>query len=175
MMAILPPINFLKWIEENKEFLKPPVNNRLVYNNTEFIIMVVGGPNSRKDYHYNEGEEFFYQIKGDIIVKIQENGGVREVPIKEGEIFLLPPKIPHNPVRFKDTIGLVIERKRRADEKDGLLWFCEQCNNKLYEEYFQLSDITKQFQQIFQKFYNSLELRTCKQCGGVMQPPPIIA
>lgn len=175
MMGILPPINFQKWIEENKEFLKPPVNNRVVYNNTEFIIMVVGGPNSRKDYHYNEGEEFFYQIKGDIIVKIQENGKAKEVPIKEGEIFLLPPKVPHNPIRFKDTIGLVIERKRRANEKDGLLWFCEQCNNKLYEEYFPLTDITTQFQKVFEKFYNSIELRTCKKCGAVMSPPPVIA
>lgn len=174
-MAVLPPINFLKWIEENKEFLKPPVNNRVVYKDTEFIIMVVGGPNSRKDYHYNEGEEFFYQIKGDIIVKIQEDGKAKEVPIKEGEIFLLPPRIPHNPVRFKDTIGLVIERKRRDNEKDGLLWFCEKCNHKLYEEYFKLTDITTQFQKVFEKFYNSLELRTCKNCGSVLEPPPVIA
>ncbi|GAB4449517.1 MAG: 3-hydroxyanthranilate 3,4-dioxygenase [Bacteroidia bacterium] len=174
-MIIAPPINFQKWIEENKEYLKPPVNNRVVYKDTEFIIMVVGGPNSRKDYHYNEGEEFFYQLKGDIIVKIQENGKAREVPIKEGEIFLLPPKVPHNPIRFKDTIGLVIERKRRENEKDGLLWFCEKCNHKLYEEYFHLTDITKQFQTVFEKFYNSLELRTCKNCGAVLEPPPVIA
>ncbi|GIV27502.1 MAG: 3-hydroxyanthranilate 3,4-dioxygenase [Bacteroidia bacterium] len=175
MFGILPPINFMQWIEENKEFLKPPVNNRVVYKNTEFIIMVVGGPNSRKDYHYNEGEEFFYQMKGDIIVKIQDNGKAREVPIKEGEIFLLPPRVPHNPIRFKDTIGLVIERKRRENEKDGLLWFCEKCNHKLYEEYFQLTDITTQFQRVFEKFYNSLELRTCKNCGAVLEPPPVIA
>ena len=175
MANVLPPINFQKWIEENKEYLKPPVNNRVVYKDTEFIIMVVGGPNSRKDYHYNEGEEFFYQLKGDIIVKIQENGQAKEVPIKEGEIFLLPPKIPHNPVRFKDTIGLVIERKRRENEKDVLLWFCEKCNHKLYEEYFTLTDITTQFQKVFEKFYNSVELRTCKNCGTVLEPPPVIA
>lgn len=174
-MITLLPINFQKWIEENKEYLKPPVNNRVVYKNTEFIIMVVGGPNSRKDYHFNEGEEFFYQIKGDIIVNIQENGKAREVPIKEGEIFLLPPRIPHNPIRFKDTIGLVIERKRRPEEKDGLLWFCENCNHKLYEEYFTLTDITMQFQKVFEKFYNSIELRTCKKCGTVLEPPPVIA
>jgi len=97
------------------------------------------------------------------------------VSIKEGEIFLLPPKIPHNPVRFKDTIGLVIERKRRENEKDGLLWFCEKCNHKLYEEYFTLTDITTQFQKVFEKFYNSVELRTCKNCGTVLEPPPVIA
>lgn len=139
------------------------------------INMMVRGPNSRKDYHYNEGEEFFYQVKGDIIVKIQDNGKVKEVPICEGEIFLLPPKVSHNLVRFKDSIGLVIERKRREDEKDGLLWFCESCNHKLYEEYFSLTDITTRFQKVFEKFYNSLELWTCKACGCVLSPPPIIS
>jgi len=122
---ITRPFNFKKWIDENRHLLKPPVNNKVVYQDTEFIVMVVGGPNSRKDYHYNESEEFFYQLEGDIIVQIQENGKAVEVPIKEGDIFLLPPKVPHNPKRFKNTVGLVMERKRKNDEKDGLLWFCE--------------------------------------------------
>jgi 3-hydroxyanthranilate 3,4-dioxygenase len=169
------PFNFKKWIDENRHLLKPPVNNKVVYKDSEFIVMVVGGPNSRKDYHYNESEEFFYQLEGDVIVQIQENGKAVEVPIKEGDIFLLPPKVPHNPRRFKNTIGLVIERQRRSNEKDGLLWFCEKCNEKLYEEYFHLSDITGQLQQIFEKFYHSKQLRTCKKCGHVMEPPPVIS
>ncbi|MFN5182901.1 MAG: 3-hydroxyanthranilate 3,4-dioxygenase [Bacteroidota bacterium] len=170
-MSIQKPFNFKKWIDDNRHLLKPPVNNKVVYKDAEFIIMVVGGPNSRKDFHYNEGEEFFYQLEGDIVVKIQEDGKCVEVPIKEGEIFLLPPKVPHNPTRFKDTIGLVIERKRRAGEQDGLLWFCESCNNKLYEDYFPLSDITTQFQSVFNKFYSDKELCTCKNCGTIMQAP----
>ncbi|HRD40374.1 MAG TPA: 3-hydroxyanthranilate 3,4-dioxygenase, partial [Bacteroidia bacterium] len=169
------PFNFKKWIDENRHLLKPPVNNKVVYKDAEFIVMVVGGPNSRKDYHYNESEEFFYQLEGDVIVQIQENGKAVEVPIKEGEIFLLPPRVPHNPRRFKNTIGLVMERKRRDGEKDGLMWFCEKCNEKLYDEYFTLTDITNQFQAIFEKFYNSKDLRTCKKCGHVMEPPPVIS
>lgn len=174
-MSITRPFNFKKWIDENRHLLKPPVNNKVVYKDTEFIVMVVGGPNSRKDYHYNESEEFFYQLEGDVIVKIQENGKAVEVPIKEGDIFLLPPKVPHNPVRFKNTVGLVMERKRREGEKDGLMWFCEKCNSKLFDEFFELTDITTQFQDVFTKFYNSLELRTCKTCGHVMEPPPVIS
>jgi 3-hydroxyanthranilate 3,4-dioxygenase len=174
-MSIVKPFNFKKWIDENRELLKPPVNNKVVYKDAEFIIMVVGGPNSRKDYHYNESEEFFYQIEGDIIVTIQENGKAVEVPIKEGEIFLLPPKVPHNPIRFKNTIGLVIERRRRDGEMDGLMWFCEKCNSKLYEEKFVLNDIVSQFQGVFSKYYNSKELTTCKSCGYEMQPPPVIS
>lgn len=170
---ITRPINFIKWIEENRHLLKPPVGNKCVYEDAEFIIMVVGGPNSRKDFHYDEGEEFFYQLEGDITVKIQEDGKAVDVPIREGEIFLLPPRVPHNPIRGANTVGLVIERKRREGELDGLLWFCENCNAKLYEEYFPLGDITKQFQGIFAKFYGNEALRTCKECGTVMEPPPI--
>lgn len=172
---ITRPFNFKKWIDENRHLLKPPVNNKVVYKDTEFTVMVVGGPNSRKDYHYNESEEFFYQLEGDIIVQIQEDGKAVEVPIKEGDIFLLPPKVPHNPIRFANSIGLVMERRRRPDEKDGLLWFCEKCNAKLYEAYFNLTDIQSQFQVEFKKFYNDKDLRTCKSCGTVMEPPPVIA
>ncbi len=171
---ITRPFNFMKWIDENRSLLKPPVNNKVVYKDAEFIIMVVGGPNSRKDYHYNESEEFFYQLEGDITVQIQEEGKAVKVPIKQGEIFLLPPKVPHNPMRGANTIGLVIERKRHATEKDGLMWFCEKCNHKLYDEYFMLTNIATQFQGVFEKFYTNKDLRTCKSCGYVMEPPPVI-
>jgi len=172
-MSVIRPINIKKWIDDNRHLLKPPVSNKVVYEDTEFIVMVVGGPNSRKDYHYNESEEFFYQLEGDITVVIQEEGNAVPVQIKEGEIFLLPPRIPHSPGRGANTVGLVMERKRRADE-DGLLWFCEKCNNKLYEKYFSLTNIMTQFQETFEYFYGSKELRTCKKCGHEMEPPAII-
>lgn len=174
-MSITRPFNFKKWIDDNRHLLKPPVNNKVVYKDAEFIVMVVGGPNSRKDYHYNESEEFFYQLEGDIVVTIQEDGKAVQVPIKEGDIFLLPPKVPHNPIRFKNTIGLVMERKRREGEMDGLMWFCEKCNHKLFEEKFILNDIASQFQGVFEKFYTSKDLRTCKTCRHIMEPPPVIS
>ena len=172
-MGIRRPFNFRQWIDEHRHLLKPPVGNKCVYDDDDFIVMVVGGPNSRKDYHWDEGEELFYQLEGDIEVQIQEEGKAVEVPIREGEMFLLPPRVPHNPVRGPNTVGLVIERKRRQGELDGLLWFCENCNEKLYEEYFQLEDITTQFQGVFGKFYGSLALRTCKKCGSILEPPAI--
>ena len=138
-MSIIRPFNFKKWIDENRHLLKPPVGNKVVYENTEFIVMVVGGPNARKDYHFNESEEFFYQLEGNITVKIQEDGKAVDVPINEGDIFLLPPRVPHNPVRGVNTIGLVMERKRREGEEDGLMWFCEKCNAPLYEKKFKLT------------------------------------
>ena len=167
------PINFKKWIDENRHLLKPPVGNQTVYHNTkDFIVMVVGGPNSRKDYHYNETEEFFYQLEGDITVKIIDEGKPSDVHIREGEIFLLPPKVPHSPRRGPGTIGLVMERVRSLRHKDGFLWFCENCGKKLHGEYFKLKDIVKQLPPIMNRFYSSEKKRTCKKCGHIMQPPP---
>ncbi|MEI7803315.1 MAG: 3-hydroxyanthranilate 3,4-dioxygenase, partial [Bacteroidota bacterium] len=170
-MPIQRAFNFKKWIDDNRHLLKPPVGNKVVYKDADFIIMVVGGPNSRKDYHFNEGEEFYYQLEGNIVVGIQEDGKAVDIPINEGEIFLLPPNTPHQPRRGPNTIGLVIEHKKHNHEKDGLVWFCEKCNNKLYEEYFELKDIEKDFGGVFDKFYSSIDLRTCKNCGHVMEPP----
>src|SRR5207237_5161806 len=119
------PFNFKQWIDEHRHLLKPPVGNQCVYDNDDFIVMVVGGPNSRKDYHYDEGEEFFYQLEGDIVVKVVDNGAPRDIPVREGEIFLLPPRTPHSPQRPANTVGLVIERKRAPDELDGFQWYCE--------------------------------------------------
>ncbi len=174
-MKIRRPFNFKQWIDEHRHLLKPPVGNKLIWEDAEFIVQVVGGPNSRKDYHYDEGEEFFYQIEGEILVKIQEDGKSVDVSICEGEIFLLPPKVPHNPIRGANTVGLVIERQRRDGEKDGLMWFCENCNEKLYEEYFELENIMTQFQGVFERFYGDKAKRTCDNCGTVMQPPPVVS
>ena len=164
-------INFREWIDEHRHLLKPPVGNQQVFDNGEFIVMVVGGPNARKDFHYNEGEEFFYQLEGDITLTIMENGAPRDVIIREGDIFLLPARIPHSPQRPADTVGLVIERIRTPDEKDGFMWFCESCGEKLYEEYFTLENIVTQLPPIMERFYASEDHRSCKSCGHVMQAP----
>ena len=171
-MASQRAFNFKKWIDEHRHLLKPPVGNQQVFKgNKDFIVMVVGGPNARKDYHYNQGEEFFYQLEGDVVVKIIEDGKPVDIEIKEGDIYLLPGGTPHSPQRPANTVGLVIERYRRPGEKDGFLWFCENCHAKLYEEYFELTDIVEQLPKVMATFYGSEELRTCKNCGTVMQPP----
>jgi 3-hydroxyanthranilate 3,4-dioxygenase len=171
-MPIQRAFNFKKWIDENRHLLKPPVGNQQVYkNNDDFIVMVVGGPNSRKDYHYNEGEEFYYQLEGDIVVKIIEEGKPVDIPVKEGDVFLLPPRTPHSPQRPANTVGLVMELYRNQGEDDACMWFCEKCGTKLYEEYFKLTDIVTQLPKVLNSFYSNLELRTCKKCGTVMEPP----
>jgi len=168
------PFNLNNWIEENQALLQPPVGNKNLYvESGDYIIMIVGGPNARKDYHYNETEEWFFQIKGDIVVGIQEDGKAVDIHVREGEMFLLPAKTPHQPRRGENTVGLVIEVKRADREmKDGLLWYCESCNTKLHESYFVLENIEKDFFPRFKEFYNSEELRTCKSCGTRMETDP---
>ena len=174
-MPVAMPINFMQWIEEHRHLLKPPVGNQVVYEDTEFIIMVVGGPNTRTDYHVDPAEEFFYQLEGDMelpIVDKDEQGAdvFKTVRIKEGEIFLLPAWVPHSPQRFENTVGLVIERKRRADEIDALQWYCERCKAIVFKKEFHLEDIVKQLPPVFDEFYSSEANRTCEKCGWTHPP-----
>lgn len=173
-MAINKPFNLNKWIEQNRDLLKPPVGNKNIYQDSgDFIVMVVGGPNARKDYHYNETEELFYQLEGTIHIHVQEDGEKKTMELGPGDMYLHPGKVPHSPERFAGSIGLVIERKRIGIEgKDGLLWFCENCNNKLYEVYFPLENIETDFLKHFKHFYESEELRTCGKCGTIMPGDP---
>jgi len=165
------PINFKQWIDANRHLLRPPVGNKVVYQDGEFIIMVVGGPNARKDFHVDPAEEFFYQLEGEMALRVVEDGRIVDVPIRAGDILLLPPQVPHSPQRAANSVGLVIERRRRSGELDGLQWYCDRCGQLLYQEFFALTDIETQLPPVFNRFYGSLSLRTCNRCHAVMEPP----
>lgn len=169
-MAIQKPFNLNQWIANNRALLKPPVGNKNLYKDAgDYIVMIVAGPNARKDYHYNETEELFYQLEGHIEVHIQENGQKKTMALGPGDMYLHPAKVPHSPVRKEGSLGLVIERKRKGTAfTDGLLWYCDNCNHKLHEVYFALTNIEKDFLTHFKNFYNTKTLRTCQQCGTVM-------
>jgi 3-hydroxyanthranilate 3,4-dioxygenase len=170
-MPPAPPFNLHRWIDENRALLEPPVGNKLLFRDSEFIIMAVGGPNSRRDYHHDPGEEFFFQVEGDIVLKTVQDGRVTDIPIRQGEVFLLPPEVPHSPQRPAGTVGIVVERRRRPDELDGFSWYCERCGHQLYMERVAVRDIEKQLPEIFSRFYSSASHRTCGACGSVMQAP----
>ena len=172
MSKLYPPINFKAWIEENRALLKPPVGNKCVWNDGEFIVMVVGGPNNRKDYHYNETPEFFYQVEGDMVLKIiDKNGKMIDVSINEGDIYLLPARVPHSPQRKENTVGLVIEYPRAEGMLDALEWYCENCGNALYREAFALDNIETDMPIIFDGFYSNKQKCTCDACGTEMKAP----
>lgn len=167
------PFNLRQWIDEHRHLLKPPVGNDQLWKeeSPEFIVMVVGGPNSRKDFHVDVGEELFYQLEGDITLRLVEDGAIRDVRVREGDIFLLPPNVPHSPQRGPNTVGLVVERVRKEGELDGFQWYCENCGTKLHEVFLQLTDITTQMKPVFDAYWADIDARTCKSCGTVMNPP----
>ena len=170
-MKPLATLNLARWIDDHRHELKPPVGNKRIFPEGEFIVMAVGGPNSRKDFHVDPAEEVFFQLEGDMLLKTVQDGHIVDVPIRQGEMLLLPPRVPHSPQRFAGTVGLVIERERRAGERDGLQWYCERCQTLLYEETFELTDIETQFPPVFERFFGNLAARTCRCCGAVMEAP----
>jgi 3-hydroxyanthranilate 3,4-dioxygenase len=170
-MEPLKAFDLRRWIDEHRHLLRPPVGNRRIFRDSEFIVMAVGGPNSRKDFHVDPAEEVFYQLEGEMLLRTVQDGRIVEVPIRQGEMLLLPPGVPHSPQRFANTVGLVIERERRVGELDAFQWYCDRCQALLHEERVELTDIETQLPPIFERFYASLAHRTCARCGAVMQRP----
>ena len=170
-MALQPPFDLMQWIAEHRSSLLPPVGNRQVYPAGDFIIMAVGGPNARKDYHVDPGAEFFYQLQGTLLLKTIQDGRAVDYHVAPGSIFLLPGGIPHSPQRGPGTVGLVIERRRAPGERDALRWYCEQCQHLLHEETFELHDIDTQLAPLMARFYADRARRTCSRCGAVLAPP----
>lgn len=170
--TLLPPLNIAAWIAEHREKLKPPVGNRCIFDDGDFIVMAVGGPNHRKDFHINPTDELFYQLEGDVVVRIIDaHGQVRDIPIRQGEMFMLPANVPHSPQRGAGTVGLVIERRRPAGEDDGLRFYCDRCGEVVFEERFELKDIAVQLKGVMEQFWSDATLRTCMQCGQIVQQP----
>jgi 3-hydroxyanthranilate 3,4-dioxygenase len=170
-MQLSAPFNLRLWVDQNRHLLKPPVGNKLLFENSEFIVMAVGGPNSRKDYHHDPGEELFFQLEGNMVLKTFQDGRLIDVPIHEGEVFLLPAEVPHSPQRPAASVGIVIERRRGPDELDGFSWYCDNCGNRLYLERIAVTDIETQLPAIFTRFFSNIQRRTCSSCGTVMQAP----
>jgi len=160
----LTPINFPKWLEENSHLLQPPVNNYCLQSG-QFIVMVLGGPNKRTDYHINQTDEWFYQYKGDMILKVVNGAVFEDIHIHEGEMYLLPGNVPHNPVRFADTVGIVLEVVRQSHQIDTLRWYCDVCKTVVWEQSFHCTDLGTQLKPIIEQWANDDSLRKCQNCG----------
>lgn len=161
--------NIWKIIEDNKELLKPPVNNKALWEDSQFLVMLVGGPNARREFHVSPSDEIFYQVKGSCYVEIINDENKREViEVKEGEMFVLPGNVPHSPHRVADTYGIVIEYKRKAGELEDLVWLCDQCDHELHRATLQVTNIGQQIAEGIAHFNATEELRTCNKCGHVM-------
>ena len=163
----LHAFNFQKWIGENQHLLKPPVGNKKVFEDGEMTVQVVGGPNARTDYHDDPVEEFFYQLKGDMVLKVVENGSFYDVPIREGDVFLLPAHVRHSPQRPQPgSVGLVVEAARPNDV-DGFEWYCFACSALVHRVEVRVKHLVKDLPPLYEAFYADPKARTCKQCGAL--------
>lgn len=170
------PFNFRRWIDDNAYLLKPPVGNKLLFEETGMVVQVVGGPNQRVDFHDDPAEEFFYQLRGDMILKVHEGGKIIDVPIREGDVLLIPPHLRHSPQRpVPGSVGLVVESARAPGDIDGFEWYCFGCGNMLDRVEITMRNIVKDLPPLFAAFYESERRRTCKRCGALhpgKQTPP---
>jgi 3-hydroxyanthranilate 3,4-dioxygenase len=163
---MLAPINFPKWLEEHRHLLKPPVGNQQIWQDTDFIVTVVGGPNHRTDFHDDPYEEFFWQFKGNAYLDLIQDGKRGRVELREGAMFLLPPHVRHSPQRPEPgSLCLVIERQRLQGTVDGFEWYCPKCGARVHRVEVQLKSIVKDLPPLFEAFYASEEKRTCPKCG----------
>lgn len=165
-MVLASPINITKWIEENGDLLKPPVNNFCLHRGG-FTIMIVGGPNERSDYHINQTPEYFHQLKGTMCLKVVDDGEFKDIFINEGDSFLLPGNVPHNPCRYEDTIGIVVEQDRPEGVNDKVRWYCSKCEKPIHEVEFYLTDLGTQIKEAIVAFDADIKARTCDNCGTV--------
>lgn len=171
---VMPPINIRQWAEEHRDQLKPPVGNQYLYDGEDFFVMVIGGPNARNDFHQSRSAEYFYQLKGDIVVRIIENGKIKDVAVREGETFFVPGDVPHSPTRPPGTIGVVVELRRPPGETEHQQFYCESCGTLVYDKEFDCADIVEHFAQSMEDFWADPALCTCGKCGKrVTKPTPI--
>jgi 3-hydroxyanthranilate 3,4-dioxygenase len=169
MSNVEPPLDLWKWVEANRNSFAPPVGNKVIWRDSEFIAMVVHGPNRRRDFHVDPHDELFFQLRGDIhVVIVNPDRTIVRHDVCEGQLFLVPAFTPHSPRRPAGTWGLVVELKRTADETEELLWFCEGCGSELHKVSMKVADIEVQLAQAIRGFDSSVELRTCRRCGRAM-------
>ena len=178
----MQPINLAAWIDEHQDLLRPPVGNAQIWADDDFIVTVVGGPNQRTDFHDDPCEEFFHQLKGDMVLRVWEDGGPRDIAIREGDVFLLPAHVRHSPQRpVTGSVGLVIERQRPAGLVDGFEWYCPRCSALVHRGEVQLVSLVDDLPKAFAAFYDDESARTCPGCGwvhpgrGAMPDPPLAA
>ncbi len=171
MAEHLRAFNLRRWVDEHRHLLKPPIGAERVWKDSEFLIMAIGGPNARRDFHIDPRDEFFFQLEGDMVLEYIDGSGKRQrETLREGDVLLLPANTPHSPQRPANTVGLVVEPVR-SGEPERYAWYCERCDTKLYELARGEGDLLADLRNAAETFNASETLRTCRACGAV-QPVP---
>lgn len=172
---MLLPFGLQAWIDQNMPTALGAIGNKEVFKHSDFIFQIIKGPNARNDFHIDPWDEIFYQLHGHIFVHVIEEERERRIRIGEGELLLLPKNTYHSPRRPPGSVGLVLERPRRPDERDGIAWFCPSCSNRLHRVDFWCDDIEKGLRDVIDALNADVRRRTCTTCGTVLPDPTKIA
>ncbi len=173
-MRPLIAFDLWEWVETNRHAFEPPVGNKVIWEDSQFTAMIIRGPNTRRDFHVDPSDEIFYMLKGDMVLEYIEKGRRQTQVVREGGLLLVPAFTPHSPHRPADTWGLVVEVKRKPDQVESLLWFCERCDAQLHEITMHVADIERELKAAIEAFDRAVELRTCRACGHVQPERPTI-
>ena len=171
-MALPPPLNLARWIDEHRDLLSPPTGAKTIWEDTDFIVTVVGGPNARADFHDDPLEELFYQIEGDMTLRVIDEGRRRDIPLRAGEIYLLPPHVRHSPQRPAGTVGMIVERQRGPGIVDAFEWYCEACDHRIVRREVSVASLAEDVGAMVAAWMGDAALRTCASCGHLNPPRP---
>jgi len=173
-MRPLMAFDLWDWVEQNRHAFEPPVGNKVIWEDSQFTAMVIRGPNARRDFHVDPSDEMFFMLKGDMVVEYIQDGRRRTQVVREGGLLLVPAFTPHSPHRPPETWGLVVEVKRKPEQVESLLWFCDRCDAQLHEVTMHVADIERELKAAIEAFDGALALRTCRTCGYVQpERPPV--
>ena len=166
MFPHLKGFNLQQWIDENRGNWG---QRRVIWEDSDFIAFVTRGPNRRKDYHINPGDEIFYQLEGELNLHYLGADQKHELAVlKAGDLFLLPAKVPHSPRRADGSWTFVVERTRSPHERDRFIWVCEKCGNKLHETEVRFNDPSDAVAKANAAMKSDPSLATCSRCNEVL-------
>jgi 3-hydroxyanthranilate 3,4-dioxygenase len=166
-------VQLAEWAKQNRHLMVPPVSNKYLYSGQDFFVMLIAGPNARNDFHMTNSEEFFMQLQGDVSIRVRDAHGLRDIPLREGEVLFVPGGVPHRPQRGPNTLGLVVERRRPPTETEHIMFFCDVCDTLVRDIEFNCIDIVKHFRERMEEFWADPAACTCPKCGTrVPKPAP---
>jgi 3-hydroxyanthranilate 3,4-dioxygenase len=169
-MFSMPIVNLLA---EGSKLAATGKRVNVLWQHDDCLAFVARGREYRSEFHINPSDETMYMIKGEMRLHYRTPEGKEAVAvIAEGAMIYTPAGTPHSPRFPPDAFALISERKRRPGEIDKFHWYCPKCDTLLREQQFIVDDYAKDpVSKAYRQFFESLEFRTCKQCGEVMPAP----
>ncbi|HTV19447.1 MAG TPA: hypothetical protein VMG12_12265 [Polyangiaceae bacterium] len=168
----LRPVDVEGWVRRSMAGGMPkPLLNFEQFWDGELLVRLFDGPTpkGRRDFHINTSAEFFYQLEGSMTCTLVEDGEFNTVTCQKGEMYWIPPLVPHLNQREAGSIGLVIHTQRAPGALHGMAWYCDRCGAQVHRvDYAYERELRDLLAPKLREFAADDQARTCKRCGTVM-------